>query len=314
MKKILVIRFSSIGDVVLTSPIVRCLKQNNYEVHYLIKPKFATVIENNPYIDKMHLFNHLSETIKTLKQEQFDFVVDLQNNRNSRWICWRLAVPNKTFPKLNWQKLLVVWFKLKKLLPKKHIVDRYFEATKPLGVYNDGKGLDFFINEKKISDNIKNFPTPYVTLISGGSYYTKKIPYSKIKEICKKLSMHKIILLGDEKDYLDTQNIEKECANAVNWCGKTNLHESAYLVQHSDFVISSDTGLMHIAAAFKKKIFSLWGNTIPEFGMYPYSPHPESKIIENKSLWCRPCSKLGYSYCPLLHFECMKSLSVEEIE
>ncbi|GIV27111.1 MAG: glycosyl hydrolase [Bacteroidia bacterium] len=280
---------------------------------FLIKPKFVSVIEKNPYIDKIHLFSNISDTINKIKQEQFDFIVDLQNNRNSRWICWRLGIPNKPFPKLNFQKLLVVWFKVKKLLPRKHIVDRYFEAAQPLRISNDLKGLDFFINEESVSEKIKNFSAPYVVLVSGGSYYTKKIPYSKIKEICQHLSSKNIILLGDDKDFEETKNIEKDCPNTINLCGKLNLHESAYLVKHSEFVITSDTGLMHIAAAFKKKIYSLWGNTIPEFGMYPYMPHPESKIIENKNLWCRPCSKLGYSHCPLLHFECMKGLDVKNI-
>lgn len=313
-KKILVIRFSSIGDIVLTSPLVRCLKKSGYEVHFLIKEKFLPIIEVHPYIDKIHIFKDIKTSVETIKAEKLDFIVDLQNNRNSRLIGLFSKVQNASFPKLNIQKLFAVWLKWKSLLPNKHIVDRYFEATKKLGIQNDNQGLDFFINTNRISDTIKNIDYPYVVLVVGGSYYTKRIPLSKIKEISHHLSNKKIIVLGDQYDAHTTQTLSSEFDHVLNLCGKTNIHESAYLVKHSEFVITSDTGLMHIAAAFKKKIFSLWGNTIPEFGMYPYMSHPESKIIENKKLWCRPCSKLGYSYCPLGHFSCMRDLDISQIK
>lgn len=313
MQKILVIRFSSIGDVVLTSPVVRCLKNKGYEIHYLIKPKFVSVIESSPYIDKIHLFENISQSIRELSKEKFDFIIDLQNNYKSRLIRWALNRPNAGFPKLNIQKFLVVLFKYKKLLPNKHIVDRYFEATKQLGIENDLKGLDFFIDENKVSDAVKNFEQAFVALVAGGSYGTKRIPYLKIKEICNHLSHKKIILLGDGLDKSFTKDIEKECSNVINLCGQLNLYESTYLIKQSEFVISSDTGLMHIAAAFHKKIYSLWGSTIPEFGMYPYLSNSESKIIQNNKLWCRPCSKLGFDNCPLGHFKCMLSLDVTKI-
>jgi len=313
-KKILVIRFSSIGDIVLTSPVIRCLKQNNYEVHLMIKEKFLPVVSANPYIDKIHFFKDVSSSIKMIKEEKFDFIVDLQNNYKSRMIRVFSGIPNDGFPKLNLQKLLVVWFKIKSILPKKSIVDRYFKAVKKLGVTNDGKGLDFFIDEEKVGEKIKTFPTPYVAIVAGGSYYTKKIPLSKLREICIQLSDKKIVLLGDNNDRKDVEELVREFNNVINFCGELNLFESAYLIKNASFVVTSDTGLMHIAAAFKKKIYSLWGNTIPEFGMYPYLAHPESKILENNNLWCRPCSKLGYNHCPLGHFNCMNDIDVSGIE
>lgn len=313
MKKILVIRFSSIGDIVLTSPVVRVLSKNGYEVHFLVKEKFLPVIEANPYIDKIHIFNTISNTVQNLSKEKFDFIVDLQNNLNSRIICLRLGVPNSAFPKLNIRKFLVVLLKIKSILPRIHIVDRYFKAAKTLNIKNDLQGLDFFINESKVSEFVKNFPTPFVSIVIGGSYNTKKIPPNKLREIIHHFSNKKILLLGDENDFSIAHHLSSEFQNAENLCGKANLHESAYLIKHSEFVITSDTGLMHIAAAFKKTIYSFWGNTIPEFGMYPYMPAASSKIIENNNLWCRPCSKLGYQKCPLHHFKCMNKHNISNI-
>lgn len=312
VKKILVIRFSSMGDIVLTSPVLRCLNNSGYEIHFLVKEKFFSVVKNYTYVSKIYTFqNYPTELLSTLKKENYDFIADLQNNWKSRLLCLLLNKPYKGFPKLNLQKLLVVWTKQKKLLPNIHIVDRYFKALEPLSVKNDLNGLDFFIDESNVSENIKKYASQsYIVLVSGGSYYTKQIPTHKIKEILSDYPQHTFVSIGDNKDRKKILPLEKSYLNLINLCGHTNIDESAYLIKHAKAVITSDTGMMHIAAAFKKKIISVWGNTIPEFGMYPYFPAPDSKIIENKNLWCRPCSKLGYSGCPLGHFKCMNSLNI----
>lgn len=313
-KKILVIRFSSIGDIVLTSPVLRCLHQEGYEVHFLVKEKFYPVVKNYPYIKHIHRFHrHPAEVLNKLVNENFDFVADLQNNWKSKWLCWKLKRPYRAFPKLNIRKWLVVWTKQKWLLPNIHIVDRYFKAVQPLNIFNDNKGLDFFIDEQNIADTIKNMARQnYIILIPGGSYYTKQIPVSKIEEILKQHPDKQFIAIGDKADHEKIHPLMSKYPHLQNLCGQTNIDESAYLIKHCQCVVTSDTGMMHIAAAFKKKILSLWGNTIPEFGMYPYMPGEGSKIIENKKLWCRPCSKLGYSHCPLIHFKCMNELVINE--
>ncbi len=314
-KKILIIRFSSIGDVVLTSPIVRAIHNAGHEVHFLIKEKFVPVIESNPYITKIHYFKKKTdEVINTLKKEKFDFIIDLQNNRKSRAVCFFLGISNRAVSKLNARKLLTVWLKTTSVMPKVHIVDRYFNAARDMGIFKDSDGLDFFINENKLDfSKWKDVTTSYIVIVAGGSYATKKIPTDKLKEIFLHLKHKTIVLLGDINDAVEVKDTAAQFNNVINKCGELNLHESAYLIKNSEYVITSDTGLMHVAAAFKKKIFSLWGNTIPEFGMYPYLPMPGSKILEVKNLWCRPCSKLGFSKCPLGHFRCMKQIDISVI-
>lgn len=311
-KKILIIRFSSIGDIVLTSPVIRVLHHQGYEVHYLVKEKFFSVVRNYTYIRKIYTFQkNPLEILNLLKKENYHFIADLQNNWKSRLLCILLNRPYKSFPKLNFRKLLVVWTKQKKLLPKVHIVDRYFETLKPLHLKNDLQGLDFFIDESNIQERIKTFAQKnYIILVPGGSYYTKQIPLSKIEQLLQSHPDKTFIAIGDKKDAEKIHLIEKKYAHLINLCGQTSIDESAYLIKHAQQVITSDTGMMHIAAAFKKKIISVWGNTIPEFGMYPYLPDKDSKIIENNTIWCRPCSKLGYSQCPLRHFRCIKDLDI----
>lgn len=313
--KILIIRFSSIGDVVLTTPVIRCCKQQikNAEIHFVTKSSFKSTLEHNPNIDKLITFDKdFTEALPQLKKENYDFVIDLHNNLRSTRLKLALGKKSSTFKKLNVKKWLAVNLKSKTALPDIHIVQRYLEAAAPLGVKDDGKGLDYFISEKDsvvlstINQNLKN---GFVALVVGGSYFTKKIPANKLIEICNNSKLP-VVLMGGKEDSNIAEQVISKTKNTFNTCGKFSLNQSASIIQQSSYVVTSDTGLMHIAAAFGKKIFSLWGNTIPEFGMYPYKPGEGSKILEVKDLKCRPCSKLGYHKCPKGHFKCMNEIDM----
>lgn len=319
--KVLIIRFSSIGDIVLTSPVVRCLKEQvpDAQVHYLTKASFRPVVAHNPYIDRCYYLDDNFEALMAgLKKEKYDYIIDLHKNIRTLKVKQALKCKAFSFSKLNFQKWVLVNFK-KNILPDKSIVERYFEAARPLGVKNDGKGLDYFIAKE---DEVTNKDIPmshwagYIACVIGGSYATKKYPVEKWKELCR-MSTYPIILLGGPDDRVEGNDIaEIDNVKVYNACGKFNLNESACLVKYSKIVISNDTGLMHIAAAYKKPLMSLWGNTVPEFGMFPYYGYNNittaistlSYIVENKSIDCRPCSKIGYKKCPKGHFKCMNEL------
>ena len=170
-------------------------------------------------------------------------------------------------------------------MPDLHVVDRYLKTVETLGIKNDNKGLDFFIPIKD-EINLSSLPIThqngYIGFVIGAKFATKKLPTSKIISICKKLNQA-IVLLGGKEDIAVANEIEKEVgANIYNACGKYNLNQSASLIKQANKIISHDTGLMHIAAALKKEIISVWGNTIPALGFAPYLPHPNSKIVEVK--------------------------------
>ena len=322
MKKILIIRLSAIGDIVLTTPVVRCLKtQLDCEIHYITKPVNVPILEANPYISKIHVLkNDWSEMIKELKSENFDFIVDLHRNWRSLRIKLNLCKPSSTFKKCNLTKWKMVNLKrfFKQKLQVSHVVERYMETVKPLGITNDGKGLDYFIPEKDAGADVfvrAEIPSlflenRYIAIAVGSKHTTKQIPIDKLIEICKNTNEN-FILLGDNNDMQKAETIIKAAGNNVfNACGMLNLNQSAAIVLHSKYLISGDTGLMHIAAALKKPVVSVWGSTVPEFGMYPYFPknlEHLSKIVQVENLSCRPCSKLGYNKCPKKHFKCFRS-------
>ncbi len=315
MTKILLIRFSSIGDIVLTTPLLRAIKETHPDmvVHFVTKKAYSSVLENHIYIDKLILLDEsLMELAQKLRSENYDLIIDLHQNLRTFLLKTILLKPFKSFKKLNIQKFLLVNFKINRL-PQGHIVDRYFKTIETLRVFDDRKGLEYFngFNDIVASDNLlkrQNIAEPYVALVVGGTWETKQIPINKIAEIIENV-MFPVVLLGGPGDLDVAEKIINQFPQKViSAVGKAKLNESAELIRRSLYVITGDTGLMHIAAAYQKKVFSVWGNTVPEFGMYPYIPQNESlsELLEVKDLKCRPCSKLGYRSCPEKHFDCMQ--------
>jgi len=320
MPKVLLLRFSSIGDIVLTSPIIRCLKEQvkDIEIHFLTKQTFASIVSVNPNVTRVFgIQKKVSEVLQQLKTEHYDYVIDLHNNLRTKQVIWALKSPSKSFPKLNFKKWLLVQLKVNRM-PVVHIVDRYFKATQNFNIVNDLKGLDFFIPEKdhvKLSELPEAFEKPYISLVIGAQHFTKRMPNERLIALCKELTLP-VVLIGGKEDVNNAKLIENALDNNVyNACGKYNLFQSASIIKQAALVITHDTGMMHIAAAFNKKIISLWGNTVPEFGMYPYMPqHPEnSYVAEVKDLSCRPCSKIGKTSCPKGHFKCMNDIDLNII-
>jgi ADP-heptose:LPS heptosyltransferase len=311
MVKFLIIRFSSIGDIVLTTPVVRAIKTQveDSEVHFLTKPGFTEILTDNPYINKIHtLSEEPGQTIRDLAEESFDYIIDLQNNLRSRTIKRSLKRMYFTVNKINVKKWLYVKYKIDKL-PKVHIVDRYMATTSVFDIQQDNEGLDYYIPDNSkidVSSLGSAFSKGFIALAIGAKHNTKKIPPDQISDIISKIS-HPVILIGGPEDKDDGEKIKATLPQKTlyNGCGSWSINQSASIISQSNCVIAPDTGMMHVAAAFKKKIITIWGNTTPRFGMYSYLPDSQSVDFEVENLKCRPCSKLGKENCPKKHFKCM---------
>ncbi|WP_400193723.1 glycosyltransferase family 9 protein [Hymenobacter sp. B81] len=316
--KILILRFSSIGDIVLTTPVVRCVKQQvpGARVHFATKPAYRGLLEANPYVDRVHcLTGTLGELVRELQAEEFDFIIDLHHNLRTALIKLRLGRPGASFDKLNWQKWLLVNTKVN-VLPPVHIVQRYLAAAALLGVQDDGRGLDYFIPPAQEVEVAAVLPAAfrggYVAFAIGAQHATKRLPVERIIELCRQLRQPVVLLGGPEDETtghvveLAFQGPAVQATVVYNACGRFSLHQSASLVRQAQLVVSHDTGLMHIAAAFRKPIVSVWGNTVPAFGMYPF--RTPFRALEVPGLACRPCSKIGYAKCPQGHFRCMRDI------
>lgn len=314
--KILVIRFSSIGDIILTSPVLRCLAQqlDNCQVHYAVKPQYRRLVDSNPHVAVVHAMD-----TGGVLDEQFDAVVDLQNNARSKQLCKKLGVRTLRVRKMNLKKWSMVNLKTTGVLT--HFSKRCLEAVGSLGVRNDNKGLDYFIpQDARISvDALPEQHQPgYVAMGIGARHFTKRLPVEKLVSVCKTIPQP-IVLLGDEGDARLGAQVVAECGERVfSACGKYSIDQTASLVQQARVVVSHDSAIMHIGAALQKPVVSIWGSTIPEFGMYPYYgqagiAHELSHVAQVGNLACRPCSKLGHRECPRNHFNCMNLQLESEI-
>lgn len=321
--KFLVIRFSSIGDIVLASPVLRCLKKQviTSEVHFLTKASFKAVTEANPYIDKFFYYdNNINELIHLLKQEEYDYVIDLHNNFRSNKIKRALGVKSYTIDKLNFEKFLLTKLRIN-IMPRRHITLRSMDTVAEFGVRYDNAGLDYFIPQK---DLIKEHDIPashhagYIAIVIGASYHTKKLPPFKLQELCKKID-HPVILVGGKEDAAVGEEVaaSDNTGKIYNACGKFNLNESADIVRRSKLVISHDTGLQYIACAFNKIVLAVWGSTSPLLDVEPFYAGSSQQLYENiirqPKLKCQPCSKYGNKKCPLGHFKCMKQMDINYI-
>jgi ADP-heptose:LPS heptosyltransferase len=313
VKKILVIRFSSIGDLVLTTPVIRCLhRQWGAEVHLLTKPAFAGLMRPNPYLARIHTLDaDRSRLIATLRNEGYDLVVDLHKNLRSLRFRLALGRPSIAFDKLNaekWLRVRLGW----DILPPLHLVDRYFRALRPLGVVYDGEGLDHFIPPEEEVDPARWLGPDrgaYVAVALGAAHATKQIPEDKLREILAGLPLPALLIGGPAEQALGASLAALSGGPVrINLAGALTLHQSASVLRQALAVLSPDTGMMHIAAALRRPLVSVWGNTIPAFGMYPFYPEGQGREqrFEVRGLACRPCSKLGAPVCPRGHFRCMR--------
>lgn len=329
--KILIIRFSSIGDIILTTPIIRCTKKAfpTAEIHFLTKASFKNLLQYNPHITKIHtLQGDIQPLLLDLIKEKFDVVIDLHKNLRTFYVktilrqAFNSNIQRASFNKLNIRKWLYVNLKWN-LLPDISIVDRYFNGVRKLGIVNDGQGLDYFFSpeeELKKDDLPLSHSHGFIVCSIGGQHETKKMPVLKWKQLCANIPFPLVLVGGKEDAEAGAEIATIDPVRIYNACGKFSINESAQILAKSRVVITHDTGMMHIAAALKKPIISIWGSTVPAFGMFPYYGYnriksmvaPDSTLIMNP-VRCQPCSKIGHKACPKKHFNCMNNLNLDLI-
>jgi ADP-heptose:LPS heptosyltransferase len=319
--RLLFIRFSSIGDIVLTTPAIRCAKNQipGVEIHFLTKLSMKDLVIGNPNIDHCHfLDNNIDETITALKEIPFDYVIDLHQNLRSWKIKKALGVPSFSYKKLSLQKWLLAKLQIN-FLPKTHVCERYIDTLQHFKVVNDGMGLDYFF-PKDYSFKAANLPTShlagFVAFVIGASYLNKKMPVQKWIELAKQIKKP-IVLIGGKEDISFANELASALPDFIyNAAGKYDLKESASIIQMAQVVVSHDTGFLHVAAAFNKPTITIWGATSPALQFEAYYP-ADAKTPHYNSivpyLNCQPCSKQGENKCPHGHFACMRLQNINTL-
>ncbi|MBN1639401.1 MAG: glycosyltransferase family 9 protein [Ignavibacteriales bacterium] len=311
--KILIIRLSSLGDVLLTTPVIREIKTKypKIKIDFLVRNNFSDVYKYNPILNKLYEYknDNAEELISILKKNNYDLIIDLQNSRKSRRLVRKLKCPRVRFKKHNFKKFLFVRLKINLLKSIDSIPERYAESLP--GILLDNYGLDIFIPhsiKSVLSDNEK-----YIGICPGSKHFSKRYPKEYFIELAKMLisENYKIVLFGGKDDKIICYDISRELPNAINLSNNNNLLQTAEDMKKCEIVLCNDSGLMHTAVATKTPVAVFYGSTIREFGFFPYNC--EHIIFENNLLTCRPCSHIGLNKCPKKHFKCMTELTPNNI-
>ena len=313
LKKILVIRLSSIGDIILTTPLLRRLHAAYPDcvIDYCTKPPFAVLLASNPRLSAIY-------TTEELPTGAYDLVIDLQRNLRSHAIASSVRAGRTVhYRKENWKKWLMVQFKINLYGSSRSVVDRYKDALKDIELSTDCQGCELYP-----SSDDRAFAQPFfesrqktIAICFGAKHFTKRYPSQGFAAIISLLLNEmplQFLLLGGKEDAAHATEImhslpESSRARVVNLAGNCSLMQTAALLERSDAVLSNDTGLMHMASAFSKKLFVLFGSSSAAFGFLPYQTPYE--LFEAEHLPCRPCSHIGRDHCPKGHFRCMNDLS-----
>ena len=271
LKKILIIRLSSMGDILLTTPLIRSIKKQNpnIQIDFVIKTEFIDVLKHNPYLNNIYKYSkHTSEKrelINSLKANRYEVVIDLQNNLRSREIIRHLDCQIQRFKKNSIYKFLLVHFKINKLKDAHQIPFRYAETA---GVELDTEGLDFFIpNEpdSKLKTNEK-----FIGLSPGAKHFTKRWPKEYFIELGKNLESggYKVALFGGQDETEATNEIGNHLSSALNFCNE-NILQTAANMKMCKAIYTNDSGAMHLASAMKVPVIAFFGSTVREFGFFP---------------------------------------------
>ncbi len=313
LKKILIIRLSSLGDILLVTPFLRSLKNQfpSLEIDMIVREEYADTIKLSTNIRKQFYFSRNDEAnkilISNLLDENYDLVIDLQNNFRSRSISKKLGVKIIRFNKKSWEKFLLVNFKVNKLKAAPQIPVRYASTIKNFKL--DDKGIDL-ISNKPVSDLIAN-KNKLIGFCPGARHYTKRYPKEYFVQLAKLLvdKGYTIALFGGRTDREICREIADNISGAIDLSNDNNLLQIFVDMKQCLAIVCNDSGLMHVASATGTKVVAIFGSTVKEFGFTPYNC--SNLILENNFLSCRPCSHIGKDHCPKGHFKCMKEVTPE---
>jgi heptosyltransferase-2 len=323
MKNILVIRFSSLGDVVLTTPVYPNLKSEwpNARITVLTKKSFQSVFEGNPHVDRVWTFDSDSEgyfsIAKRVHEEKFDLIVDLQNNLKSYFLRViagpPLAVPVDKVSMARWKLLLLKWASP---VLEGSVRERNLDTLRRINVGRAFEETQLF--PQNAEDVLKKLNIPVgrrlIGIAPGARHATKRWPVEKFAEAANRLGAFPdttLLLLGDKSDEAVGKAVQgKLVVDHRNIVGRTNLSELIAVTSRLSFLLTNDSGLLHVGEALGVRLVSIFGPTVRAFGFAPY--RSTSRVVE-VSLPCRPCSRHGDEACPLRHHNCMMDVDVSAV-
>ncbi len=325
-QKIMIIRFSSIGDILLASPFIRQTRIAfpHATIDFVVKKRFSQLLRFNPHLNHLYEFdettglNGLIKLRKKIREKQYDIIFDLHNNIRSRILTFGQKGKIFRIKKGKLRRALLVYFKLNTYKEAIPIPERYLKVGQKAGVKDDFNGLEIFWKNhyaEGLSTVVDNrlLKSDFIVVAPGAGFKTKQWPliyFRQLLEMVMEKTPYKVVLLGSEKERDEFRMLEVS-ERIFNYAGKLSILESAIVMSHAKFAVTNDSGLMHMATSVNTPVAAIFGSTTKELGFFPY--RARHKVIENPKVWCRPCSHIGRNKCPLIHFKCMRSITPQDV-
>jgi lipopolysaccharide heptosyltransferase II len=335
--KTVVFRLSSIGDIILSSPLLRGLRSAAgpaARIDFVVKKQYAELVKFNPHLSIVHEYDEatgldgLHQLGEELRAEQYGLVVDIHNNLRTKYLRRRCeGAEIVQVSKQGLERWILVHLKKNIYKDNVPVAERYLSTVSRFDVVNDGKGLEIFIPDEiqfgvtsRMGSLRLHRYRKVIGICPGAKHFTKRWPQEKFAAIASRLSREfeaKIFIFGGVDDRQPGTEIAAVIAketgeqSITNFAGTLRLLETAAAMEYCDLIITNDTGLMHLASARQKKILAIFGSTVKEFGFFPYGT--ESVVLERNDLSCRPCSHIGRNSCPEKHFRCMNDITAEDV-
>jgi len=329
LKRILLIRLSAMGDVLLTTPLIRMLKRRfpGATIDFIVKAQYAPLIHSNPHIDRVWMFfpergfSEIWRHIRRIRSAGYDAVVDLQSNMRS----WLLRTFSGARRKYHYRlgrgrRYFLVRFGMHRNERYSPIPLRYLETVSSWGIEDDGSGLEFVVEEdakqsvlSRLAEAGMNDSEQIIVLAPGAMHWTKRWPadhFAQVGDGFNRMQKH-VVLVGGEVDREVCGRVERSMTSPVlNLAGRLSIQETAALLEASTLLVTNDTGVMHMGAALGKPVVAVFGPTTHHLGFFPYRT---SSIVVERPVYCRPCSFHGTERCPLNHFQCMEQIHSSDV-
>lgn len=326
--KILVFRLSAIGDIVLTTALLRNLRKTfpHAQIDFVVKKQFASLLQSVPYVSNVYEFDSkkglkgLFALRKMLAAQNYNALLDIHKNWRSLFVTSTIRGKRYVYKKMVLKRSLLVKFKINCYKPPRPVYLRFLDAAKPLGVNYDGEKTSIVVPQEA-REFVKNqlaasgiLAEKYVVLCPGASFSNKQYPVELLTQVAQQLlaQSQSIVLLGGEKEEKLCEEIMRNCkGNIANLAGKCNLTQSAAVLAGAAVTVANDTGMLHISEACGVPVVGLYGPTVEQFGYFPLLA--QSKVAQVEELTCRPCTKMGMNYCPKGTFACLKTIAPAQI-
>lgn len=325
-ERILILRLSSMGDILLSTPFIRQVRTAfpKAQIDFVIKEQFKDILQTNPHINQIYFVKPekgvlgLLKLRKHLMSKRYTHIFDLHNNMRTRLLTFFLKPKIRgRIKKDKFKRFLLVYFKLNLYTKITPVSIRYLNVAREAGVTDDGYGLEMFwrdFYEKQVNNHYPQLTQAgsFIAIAPGATAYTKRWPLEHYSRLIGELIQkgERIVLLGGKENIEEFSGLART-ERVINLTGETTILDAAIIINRAKAVLSNDSGLMHMAAAVNTPVLAIFGSTVKELGFFPW--RSKSIVLQNKNAKCRPCSHVGKKKCPKKHFKCMVEITPQMV-